>query len=378
MTPGTAALAHVREVRAATRAAPDVSAEPGALAVDVARALSFRARATRLDRRLPARSYRQAAYGGLQDTVPRAALAALHARLEEVGPTSWEDDGLVQVWFRCADYVVPEADFGVFTLGALPRDPERSAALGAGADAVSEVLAGQPRRTGELAALPAALARRGLDQALAPGLLLRFAAATARYRIRWDARTVTVIPSEPPDLDPEEARLELARRFLGWHGPAAAGQFAKWAGVTRKDAAETWRRLAPELIPVAVDGRARWLLARDEQALRGAVPPTGVRFLPQGDPYLAIDRALVDVEAPGVPAPTRDGDGVAVSRRLVNSLIGRVLVDGHVRAAWGRERERMAIHLWRRGDPPDLDRIVAEAERFAGPIGRPMRLRLLT
>jgi hypothetical protein len=36
----------------------------------------------------------------------------------------------------------------------------------------------------------------------------------------------------------------------------------------------------------------------------------------------------------------------------------------------------MAIHLWQPA-AVDVDRVLAEAERFAGPIGSPIRIRLL-
>jgi hypothetical protein len=353
----------VHEVVAARRTPPDRPAAPGALAVDLAAVRRFRARATRLDRRLPAGSWRDAAFGGLQDSAPRAALLALHARVEGVAPGSWEDPALVQVWLRSADYVVPAADFAVFTLGTLPRDPERAAAIEELACAVCEVLAGRELRTPEVVAA-LGHTRRGL---------VDFASAAARYRIRWDARTVTLLATERPDVEPEDARLELARRFLAWLGPATADQFAKWAGITRAEAAATWAGLAPELVAVAVEGRARHALARDVEALTHSEPPSGVRLLPHGDPYLALDRG---VALAGCPPPTADEAGAPLTTRLVNSLAGRVLVDGRIAGSWGRERERMAIHLWR-PDDPDRDRIAAAAEDFARPIGRPVRLRWL-
>jgi hypothetical protein len=354
----------VREVVAARRTPPGRSAAPGALGVDLAAVLRFRARATRLGGRLRAGSWREAAYGGLQDSAPRAALLALHARVEDVGPGSWEDPALVQVWLRWSDYVVPAADYGVFTLGTLPREPERAAAIEELAGAAHEVLAGRELGTREVvAALP--IGGRGL---------LGTASAAARYRIRWDARTVTLLPTPRPDVDPEEARLELARRFVGWLGPATADQFAKWAGITRAEARATWAGLAPELIAIAMAGRARDALARDLEALTCSEPPRGVRFLPAGDPYLVFDHAESLAGRP--PPPTADEAGAPLTARLVNSLAGRVLVDGRVAGAWGRAQERMAIHLWR-PDDPDRERIAADAEGFAGPIGRPMRLRWL-
>ena len=59
-----------------------------------AQILSFRRRVGALDERPPPgrRSLRQAAWAGLQDSMPRAALLSIHARVEGAGPSSWEDE----------------------------------------------------------------------------------------------------------------------------------------------------------------------------------------------------------------------------------------------------------------------------------------------
>src|SRR4051794_6180691 len=95
------------------------------LRVSVAQALRYRAAVTHLDRKLSGReALAEAAWGGLQDTIPRAGLMALHARVDATDPDAWEDPSLAQIWFRGgADYIVPRADIGVFTLGCYPRDP---------------------------------------------------------------------------------------------------------------------------------------------------------------------------------------------------------------------------------------------------------------
>ena len=52
-----------------------------------------------LDRRLPtAGSLRRIAWAGLTDSVPRAALLSIHARIEGAEPETWKDPSLVQVW----------------------------------------------------------------------------------------------------------------------------------------------------------------------------------------------------------------------------------------------------------------------------------------
>src|SRR5207302_2368783 len=77
----------------------------------------FRLASSGLDARLPRGGLARAAYAGLQDSAPRAALISLHARVRDVEPSSWEDPSLVQIWFRGgADYVVPRADVGLFTI----------------------------------------------------------------------------------------------------------------------------------------------------------------------------------------------------------------------------------------------------------------------
>src|SRR3954470_538240 len=97
----------------------------GSLRVTRRQILGFRRRAGALDARLPqgAESLRRAAWAGLQDSMPRAALLSLHARVEGVDPTAWEDPSLAQVWGpRYQTYVVPKRDFALFSLARLPED----------------------------------------------------------------------------------------------------------------------------------------------------------------------------------------------------------------------------------------------------------------
>jgi hypothetical protein len=70
------------------------------LEVTRAQILGFRRSVGALDRRLApgARSVRRAAWAGLQDSMPRAALLSIHARVDGTQPTTWEDPSLVQTW----------------------------------------------------------------------------------------------------------------------------------------------------------------------------------------------------------------------------------------------------------------------------------------
>src|SRR5919201_1754883 len=94
-----------------------------------AQILAHRRRVGALDSRLPAGapSLRQAAWAGLTDSMPRAALLSIHARVEATTATTWEEPPLVQVWGpRFSAYVIADLDRAVFTLGRLPDEgPKR-------------------------------------------------------------------------------------------------------------------------------------------------------------------------------------------------------------------------------------------------------------
>ena len=111
-----------------------------------AQAVNFRLAVNNLSRRLPAGSYAEAAYVGLQDTAPRDALLGLHARVTACEPSAWEHPRLLQTYSpRRAVYVLPKDAFGVFTIGRLPRDPVARQALEEQDERDCRELAAQPR-----------------------------------------------------------------------------------------------------------------------------------------------------------------------------------------------------------------------------------------
>src|SRR5215471_18916189 len=108
--------------------------------------LAFRRRAGALDERLPGGpgSLRSAAWAGLQDSMPRAALLSIHARVAGAGPSAWEDPSLVQIWGpRFSVFVVAERDRAVFTLGLLPGDADGRRRAQDQADKLKAVLGGE-------------------------------------------------------------------------------------------------------------------------------------------------------------------------------------------------------------------------------------------
>jgi hypothetical protein len=206
--------------------------------------LGFRRRVAALDERLPpgAGSLRQAAWAGLQDSMPRAALLSIHARVEGAHSASWEDPSLIQLWGpRYQVYVVAGCDLAPFSLGRLPDDPKGRTRAKDMAALLHAHLGGARMPYG----------RAGDELGVHSPNSLRYGATTGTVLIRWEgARAPAVWTVPPPAVDPLEARRELARRYLHVLGPATPAAFAKWAGVTARAAATTFESLRPSLTAV--------------------------------------------------------------------------------------------------------------------------------
>jgi hypothetical protein len=301
------------------------------LVVERSQVLWHRLRVNNLAARLPAGSLATAAFAGLQDSAPRAALTALYARVEDVGCSDWEDSSLVQTWApRGAVFVVPRSDLPVFALGIMPRDPEvRRAVKQLAAKARDSVH--EPRVKGpdldrfESFALP--------DEHWRRRPIWRLAYALGGVRVRWDARSTQLLPGPALRMDEEAARQELARRFLRSLGPAGPARFTRWAAVGEADAGATFDAIADELTEVQWPGGSGFLLAPDADPLAGAEPVAGVRFVAFGaDPVLQPGEDLVASD----PSHRRAALPPWAS-------MGLVLLDGEIVAAWGRSQDLITI-----------------------------------
>lgn len=324
--------------------------------------LAFRRRAGALDQRLPAgtRSLRQAAWAGLQDSMPRAAVLSIHARVEGTKPSSWADPSLVQLWGpRYQVYVVPARDLAPFSLGRLPDDETKRRKAEAAAARLHTHLAGRRTGYGE--------AGRGLG---VHANSLRSGAMTGTMLIRWEgARQPTVWTVPAPEVDPLDARDELARRYLHVFGPTTAEAFAKWAGVSRRAATAAFESLRPSLTLVRTPIGDAWILTSDEQALRADLGPDApARLLPSGDAYYllhAVDRELLVPDA-----------GRRATLWTPRVWPGAVLVDGEVVGTWRRAHDVVTIEAW--GRPSRAARAAVEAEAASLPLpglGRPIVVR---
>ena len=312
-----------------------------------AQIISFKRRAGWLDERLPAgaKSLRRAAWAGLQDSVPRAALLSIHARVEGTRSTSWEHSSLVQLWGpRFNDYVVAAKDLAVFSLGRLPCHAVKLARSLDTAERLHTFLQGRRMPFGQV----------GHAMGVEPNSL-RYAAPTGTVLLRWDGTRQPVVWTVPrPEMEPEQARRELARRYLHVCGPATAASFGKWAGIGRPAASAVFQELAAALMAVRTTAGDAWILAEDEAAFRakpGAV--AAARLLPSGDAFFlawGADREIL------VPEAKRRAE-------LWTSRVwpGALLVGGEIAGVWRRSAAEVSIDLWRRLTPGEREAVEAEA-----------------
>jgi hypothetical protein len=315
--------------------------------------LAFRRGVGALDQRLPrgARSLRRAAWAGLQDSMPRAGLLSIHARVEGTEPSTWEHPSLVQVWGpRFSAYVVAERDLACFTLGRLPDDAK---GRGIAEDLAARLYAFLDGRT-----MPYGEAGEGLG--VHPNRL-RYAAPTGTVLIRWEGARQSTIWSVPrPRVDPHDARLELARRYLHVFGPTTPEAFAQWAGIGPREGSGAFEALRSTLTPVRTPIGDAWILSRDEPAFRAPEAPAApARLLPSGDAYYLLqgaDRELL------VPAAARRGE-------LWTPRVwpGALLVDGEIVGTWRRAEATLTVQSWGRLPRAAREAVQAEAEALPLP-----------
>ncbi|HEX2154751.1 MAG TPA: crosslink repair DNA glycosylase YcaQ family protein [Acidimicrobiia bacterium] len=310
--------------------------------------VTFRRRTQGLDERLPPGpdGLRRAAWAGLQDSVPRSALHSLHARVQGIGPDAWEDAALVQVWgLRFAAYVVPADDHALFTVARLPESGQLRRRSQDIADRLHELL--EDRR------LDAREAASGLG--IHPNEL-RYGAMTGTILIRWDgARQPLVWTVPPPDVDPDDARLELARRYLHFLGPGTPTGFGSWAGIKPPRAAATFDALASSLLTVSTPHGDAFLLASDEPVIRADDDdaPAPARLLPSGDTFCLLHGVFRELLVP-------DAEHRAA---LWPSRVwpGAVLVGGDVVGTWRRSRSDLTVEPWRPLTPSEREAVESEA-----------------
>ncbi len=333
-------------------------------AIEVTReqVVAYRRRANGLDERLPPgpESLRSATWAGLQDSMPRAAILSLHARIEGIGPSILDDPALAQVWGpRFQAYVVAEQDAAYFTLGRYPDDARGRRVAEETAARLQAFLDG--RRMGYGTA--------GDAMGVTPNSL-RYATTTGRVRIRWEgARQPEIWTLPRPAIEPLQARRELARRYLRVFGPTTPAAFANWAGIGTAQGRGAFESLGDALLAVRAPIGDAWILEEDEAALRApARPAAPARLLPSGDAFFLLhgaDRELL------LPDPLQRAE-------LWTSRVwpGALLVAGGIAGTWRRDHADVTARTWWRLSPAQQAAVEAEAASLPLPdLRREIRVR---
>ncbi len=277
--------------------------------------------------------------------MPRAALLSIHARVDGTGPSTWEDPSLVQLWGpRYSVFVVAARDLAVFSLGTFPDDAKGRRRAEDLAARLHEFLGGARRSYSE--------AGRALG--VHPNSL-RYASPTGTVLIRWEgARRPTVWTAPAPAVDPRDARLELARRYLHIYGPTTPNAFGWWSGIGARHATAAFEALGKSLTPVRTTVGAAWILSSDEPTFRATPEPAApARLLPSGDAYFLFQGADRELLVPD-----------AASRRdLWTPRVwpGGVLVEGEIVGTWRRADATMTVQPWIRLSKATREAVEAEA-----------------
>jgi hypothetical protein len=173
------------------------------------------------------------------------------------------------------------------------------------------------------------------------------------------------------ELDPAQARIELARRYLRAFGPATADDLKWWTGWTKRDTIPALTALGDEIVPVTVDGRDSWLLADELERLAGLGPGDGrgVRLLPVWDSYFMAyatspaGRSRQVAEADYPRTYDKSGNGTST-----------VAQDGIAAGVWELDADGGTVTVAPFGDVLRWDEVEAEVAVLAGAVGAGLRL----
>lgn len=129
--------------------------------------------------------------------------------------------------------------------------------------------------------------------------------------------------------DPQEALVDVVRRYLGVFGPASNADLARWwSGFTPPQARRMLESIE-DAVEVDVDGLRRWMLAEHLDEIAGASVERSVRLLPMFDQY--------------VVGSSRDAEAVVSNRfkplvfRKSAWISAVILVDGRIEGVWKHE-----------------------------------------
>jgi hypothetical protein len=166
-------------------------------------------------------------------------------------------------------------------------------------------------------------------------------------------------------FDPDEAMLDVVRRYLTAYGPADRDDFGRWWGLQPAPAGKLLKSLESDLTAVDVEETPALILTSDLDGLLQTQQSGAVRLLPAFDPYVIGVLSKLDRLLPGPYS--------AKISRAQGWISPVLLVDGRIEGTWKHERKGSQLLVTIepfREQPPDVVRgIESEAERPAAFLG---------
>jgi hypothetical protein len=150
------------------------------------------------------------------------------------------------------------------------------------------------------------------------------------------------------DVDPAEALLEVARRYVAAYGPVTPQEFGQWFYAAADQASAAFQALGGELEQVDVEGEPRWLPAGEPEAAwpsaRGSV-----RLLASFDCYVVGAHPRDQLVPPrwaewGLRHRTTS-KWQKYGRMMLCGPLPVLLVDGVVAGMWDRQRRGRVLEV---------------------------------
>ena len=331
---------------------------------------------------------------GVQAQVPSAVELATRVRRER----SWPGDvrralasgRLIRTWaMRGTIHLLTPEEGGAFlslmAAGRSWEQPSWQRAFGMGTKewdlfrlAVSDALASGPLTREELVA--AIVRHRGLSHV---GDALRSSWGTLLKPLAWQGdlcfgpsrgtRTTFQRPQDASERwtgvpEPEQAAPTAIASYLRAYGPATTDNFRNWLSrgrIGRRMLRAWFAELGDRLATVDVEGRTAHVLTEDLDELLRSEPGRIVRLLPGFDQYV-LGPGTEDIQV--VPAGHR-GD---VSR-AAGWIAPVVVADGVVAGTWELDGDDVRVAWFADAGRPPRAAVLAEVERLAGILDRPLR-----
>jgi len=330
---------------------------------------------------------------GLHAQLMSAAGLALHARVEGLQPDDVEEDlwqkrSLVKTWLmRGTLHLVRADELPLFStalnasVADFYRRPSWLKYHQVSAAEVEAILDGVRETLGEKGMTREELAEKLAAHAGSPrlrelllsgwGALLKPAALAGEICFGPNqGQNVTFVHPERwlggwEPVDPQQAVVEVLRRYLNAYGPSSMDEFGRWWGVDPAKAKKLFKALGDEVEAVEVEGWPAWALASSLEEMAAAQPGKCVRLLPFFDQYtIAVARHSQYL----LPAAYKER-----VYRTQGWIAPVVLVNGRMAGVWEHEKQRtqvlVKVELFEAVSKAVKTEIEAEAQRIGEFLG---------